>query len=104
MNTEPGYRRRGKGFTRRQSSFRATVRQRGWGNLSLSIDAEQREDERGRVRPGPALAVRQKALSESSRPSDAREAFRAPLSLKHTRGSWFGGERRMPAANLGGSG
>lgn len=68
MNTELGYRRRGKGFTRRQSSFRATVRQREVGKSQPQHRCGTKGDERGRVKKGPALAVRQNLLYESSMP------------------------------------
>lgn len=56
---ELGYRRRGKGFTGRQSSFRATVRQREVGKSQSQHRHGTKGDERARVKTGPDLAVRQ---------------------------------------------
>jgi hypothetical protein len=93
---ELGYRRRGKGFTRRQSSFRAAVRQGTVGKSQPRCSFPTKGDERGRVRRRPGLAVRQNSPDESSMPSNAAKTFSVPLSLKPTQ-AWQGrqGQRQV---------
>ena len=75
---ELGYRRRGKGFTRRQSSFRATVRQREVGKSLPQHRGGTKGDERARVKTGPDLAVRQnsaRAERDPTMPSQCRKSI-----------------------------